>query len=126
MFRGDQQHGKFSLVASKTNQCSLAAGAFSGLLAYAIANMDGLGGYRAWRWIFIIEGLVSILAGVIAIFFTPDSPRSSQYFLSSDEIRYLEVRQLAVPGRSKHGHSEGGNKRFDWKSLFQVLKDWQM
>lgn len=88
--------------------------------------MEGLGGYRAWRWIFIVEGLASILAGVAAICLMPDSPRSSSYFLTPEEIRYLEVRQLAVPGRSKHGHSEGGNKNFDWKSLVMVLKDWQM
>jgi hypothetical protein len=29
------------------------SGAFSGLLAAAIANMDGVGGYRGWRWIFV-------------------------------------------------------------------------
>jgi len=33
---------------------SILAGAFSGLLAYAIANLDGLGGYGGWRWIFIM------------------------------------------------------------------------
>lgn len=26
------------------------AGAFGGLLAYAIANMDGIQGYKGWRW----------------------------------------------------------------------------
>ncbi|KAK6070282.1 transporter [Seiridium cupressi] len=107
--------------------CSSAtAGAFSGLLAFAIANLDGVGSYRAWRWIFIIEGLASVLAGVTAILLMPDSPRSSGYFLTPDEIRYLEVRQLAVPGRRKHGHSEGGSKHFDWNSLVKVLKDWQV
>lgn len=35
---------------------SILAGAFSGLLAYAIAHMDGSAGYGGWRWIFIIEG----------------------------------------------------------------------
>lgn len=29
---------------------SIIAGAISGLLAYAIANMKGVGGYNAWRW----------------------------------------------------------------------------
>lgn len=29
---------------------SILAGAFSGLLAYAIANMGGVGGLEAWRW----------------------------------------------------------------------------
>ena len=30
-------------------------GAFSGLFAYAIAKMDGVGGQAGWRWIFFIE-----------------------------------------------------------------------
>lgn len=29
---------------------SIMAGAISGLLAYAIANMRNVGGYNAWRW----------------------------------------------------------------------------
>lgn len=30
------------------------AGAFSGLLAAALLNMEGLGGKRGWQWIFIM------------------------------------------------------------------------
>lgn len=33
---------------------SILAGAFSGLLAYAINNMNGVAGYHGWRWIFIM------------------------------------------------------------------------
>ena len=29
---------------------SILAGSFSGLLAYAIAHMDGVQGYAGWRW----------------------------------------------------------------------------
>ena len=36
---------------------SIIAGAFSGLLAYAIAHMNGIAGYSGWRWIFILEGM---------------------------------------------------------------------
>jgi len=39
---------------------SALSGAFSGLLAYAFAQMDGVGGLAGWRWIFIMEvGLTS-------------------------------------------------------------------
>lgn len=31
------------------------AGSFGGLLAAAIALMDGIGGMNGWAWIFIIE-----------------------------------------------------------------------
>ena len=29
---------------------SILAGAFSGLLAFAIGHMSGVGGYESWRW----------------------------------------------------------------------------
>jgi MFS family permease len=32
------------------------AGAFSGLLAFAIGKMEGVGGLHGWQWIFILEG----------------------------------------------------------------------
>jgi MFS family permease len=39
------------------------AGAFGGLLAAAIAQMNGLGGLSGWAWIFVIEGLGTIFVG---------------------------------------------------------------
>lgn len=35
--------------------------AFGGVLAYGLMQMDGLSGMRGWRWIFIMEGVVSSL-----------------------------------------------------------------
>lgn len=35
------------------------ATAFGGIMAYGLMQMDGLSGYRGWRWIFIIQGIVS-------------------------------------------------------------------
>jgi hypothetical protein len=32
------------------------SGAFGGLLAAAISNMEGVGGKHAWSWIFLLEG----------------------------------------------------------------------
>jgi uncharacterized membrane protein len=40
-----------------------AAGAFGGLLARGIVEMDGLGGRAGWAWIFIIEGLLTFVVG---------------------------------------------------------------
>ncbi|KAF9894341.1 hypothetical protein FE257_007844 [Aspergillus nanangensis] len=54
-----------------------ASGAFSGLLAAAISQMDGLGGQSGWRWIFIIEGIASVLLGATCFFLLPDSPSLS-------------------------------------------------
>ncbi|KAL4897083.1 major facilitator superfamily domain-containing protein [Aspergillus ambiguus] len=95
-------------------------GAFSGLLAFAIAKMDGICGYEGWRWIFIIEGLATIFLAIACYFLLIDSPRLSSSWLSPDEIRFLEVRQLAnsIQGSRKKG--------LDWKSLTGVLGDWKI
>jgi MFS family permease len=40
-----------------------AAGAFGGLLARGIVEMDGVGGKPGWAWIFILEGLATLAVG---------------------------------------------------------------
>ena len=41
-----------------------AAGAFGGLLARGIGEMDGIGGKGGWAWIFIIEGILTFVIGM--------------------------------------------------------------
>jgi MFS family permease len=43
------------------------AGAFGGLIAYAILSLDGEGGLNGWQWIFLIEGLATIVVAVFAL-----------------------------------------------------------
>lgn len=38
---------------------------FGGPLASGLLLMDGLGGLRGWHWLFILEGAVTILVGII-------------------------------------------------------------
>ena len=40
----------------------IVASGFGGILAYGLQQMDGLQGEEGWRWIFIIEGTVSLMA----------------------------------------------------------------
>lgn len=40
-----------------------AAGAFGGLLARGIMEMEGVGGLAGWSWIFILEGILTVLVG---------------------------------------------------------------
>lgn len=53
---------------------SALSGAFSGLLAAGIAQMRGVGGYEGWRWIFLLEGILSVVVGASCFFLLPDSP----------------------------------------------------
>src|ERR1700709_1450904 len=70
---------------------SIIAGAFSGLLAYAIAHMDGIAGYSGWRWIFILEGIFTIIVAVAAYWLVPDWPETAK-FLKPAERELLIAR----------------------------------
>ncbi|KAI8239720.1 hypothetical protein K4K55_001519 [Colletotrichum sp. SAR 10_96] len=102
----------------------LLAGAFSGLLAFVIVRMDGLAGIAGWRWIFIIEGIASAVAGVATFFLLIDTPALSTRWLDADERKYLELRQYAVQGNSIR--VKEAEKTRKWEILRSVLLDWQL
>ncbi|KAJ4034213.1 hypothetical protein NW756_013954 [Fusarium oxysporum] len=79
---------------------SIVAGAFSGLLAYAIAHMDGIAGYGGWRWIFIIEGAATVAIAIWSYWMIPDWPETAK-FLNDDE-RALLVDRLAADKKDTH------------------------
>ncbi|KAF5534158.1 tartrate transporter [Fusarium phyllophilum] len=93
----------------------------SGLFAYAIAKMDGIGGQGGWRWIFFIEGIFTIVMSFVTWFLLIDSPTLS-YWLTDEEKRYLVLRQAS---RRVTNSGEYRKKTFDKGALFEVLKDWK-
>ena len=38
------------------------SGAFGGLLAALIQKLNGAGGYEGWRWILILEGILTVVS----------------------------------------------------------------
>ena len=88
------------------------------LFAYALANMAGIGGYDGWRWIFIIEGLATIVVAVGARFFIVDWPETSK-FLTIEE-RGLLLRRLS--------DDAAGAKmdRLDSKAKRRAFSDWKI
>ncbi|KAM0547800.1 hypothetical protein ACHAPJ_010261 [Fusarium lateritium] len=96
---------------------SIIAGAFSGLLAYAIAHMDGIAGYGGWRWIFILEGIATVIIAIFSYWVVPDWPETAK-FLSDDE-RALLIDRLA--GDRKDTHMNYWNKKTA-KRIFSDIK----
>ncbi|KAF7309928.1 MFS domain-containing protein [Mycena indigotica] len=72
------------------------SGAFGGLLAAAISKMGGVAGKPAWAWIFIIEGLVTIVAGILCLWFVQDFPESAKFL--TEEERTFVIRRLQGDG----------------------------
>lgn len=103
---------------------SALSGAFSGLLAAGIAQMDGVGGYEGWRWIFILEGLASVILGVAVFWILVDSPELSGKWLTPDQIRFLELQRFIKQGG--RFQDERHEKNFVWHDLKECMLDWRL
>ncbi|RGP67580.1 hypothetical protein FSPOR_5767 [Fusarium sporotrichioides] len=97
---------------------SIVAGAFSGLLAFAIAKMHNVGGLEAWRWLFILEGLLTAVIGVIAKWWIPNWPEEAT-FLNEEERARLVGRLADDSGDARMDHLN----KTAWK---RILSDWKI
>ncbi|GAA5890544.1 hypothetical protein JCM8208_004908 [Rhodotorula glutinis] len=89
------------------------SGAFSGLLAAAIVKMDGLGGKEGWRFIFYLEGGVTVVIGIACFFLLPRSPAHSR-FLTPEQRAHI-VRRLKLD--SPAGTSNDFDDTFSWREV---------
>ena len=95
------------------------AGAFSGLLASAIGKLDYAHGFRGWRWIFIIEGSVTAIVGLIFLFTFPAFPEQSKW-VTEDERAYIKARLEADQGPS------AAERPVSFRDVLVVLKDYKI
>lgn len=100
------------------------AGAFSGLLAAAISQMDGVGDYEGWRWIFILEGLLTFLVAVASFWWFPKYPKNAT-FLTEREREYVlwNVHHLTNQTSAHPNAPKGEDTSSDRKFLWGVFKD---
>ncbi|KAK0504485.1 major facilitator superfamily domain-containing protein [Armillaria luteobubalina] len=77
------------------------SGAFSGILAYGIIRMDGVGARAGWRWIFILEGAFTVAWGLMSYFLMPRDAMAARF------LRQYVTSQVA----------ESGGERFEWREV---------
>ncbi|KAK0453626.1 MFS transporter [Armillaria borealis] len=97
------------------------SGAFGGLLATAIIKMDGIGNLAGWRWIFILEGIATIIFSIIAAILLP-ADVSSAPFLSEVE-RDFALSRLRSEDPVIHMTSESDSTVPDPSALHDPKED---
>jgi MFS family permease len=84
---------------------SALAGVIGGPLAGAImAGMHGVNGWSGWQWVFLLEGIPSILAGIVTLFYLTDRPARAGW-LTPEQKALVEAdlaRDAAVLGHREH------------------------
>jgi sugar phosphate permease len=122
-YRRDELQFRVGIFFSATG----AAGAFSGLLAYGISFMDGKRGLEGWRWIFILEGILTVIVAFAAFFCIADYPEKATFL--TEEERGIVISRLKyqdnVMNNSGHRGVEA-NDEFSWPAIRAAFTDWQV
>ncbi|KAJ7744448.1 MFS transporter, partial [Mycena maculata] len=103
------------------------SGAFGGLLATAILSMDGIGNLAGWKWIFVLEGLATVLCGLIAAFILPRSIAEAR-FLSEEEKEFAqkeETNVYVVEQTDEEKPVRMMDEQFEWREVVRGLTDLQ-
>lgn len=68
------------------------ATAFSGLIAAGITSqMEGVGGKKAWEWLFIIEGVMTVVIALLLLPLMTDYPLQSKHIFLSRDVQLFAV-----------------------------------
>ena len=86
-YRHDERAVRIACVVAF---CNL-AGAFGGAIAYGVGHVNGNGGLQGFRWLFIIEGIITLLSAIPLWLYLPDYPARAK-FLDEDDKRFAEDR----------------------------------
>ncbi|KAI1364811.1 allantoate permease [Xylaria arbuscula] len=79
---------------------SALANAFGGFIgAGVLSNLSGAHGISGWRWLFIIEGTITIAAAILSGFILPNYPTNTKW-LTSEEQAYAQWRLIEDTGEA--------------------------
>lgn len=99
---------------------SLMAGAFGGLLAGGIIEgLEGKGGTRGWKWLFIIEGLITVVLSIVAVFILPNYPATTRW-LTPEQKKLATARLMSVAAAEAGAEPE---HQSHWDAFKQAIKD---
>ncbi|KAL1864292.1 hypothetical protein VTK73DRAFT_5966 [Phialemonium thermophilum] len=113
------KRSEFGVRAAIFFSAAAVSGSFGGLLAAAIELMDGIGGRPGWAWIFILEGLLTIVFGFLSFWAVHDFPDDAKFLSEPDRIRV--IRRLKLDQQSSAEHEQ-----FRMSYFWAAVKDWKM
>lgn len=102
------------------------SGAFAGILAGATASgLDGRYGIAGWRWLFIVEGVVTIGLALFGPFFLLDFPATCKTF--GENERELAIKRLQADGLCSTRNTENETRMGHLQALhmsFFTARHW--
>ncbi|KAF4620182.1 hypothetical protein G7Y89_g14639 [Cudoniella acicularis] len=75
------------------------------LIASGIAHKDGIRGIHNWQWMFILEGIATVLVGMAAFFLVSDFPEDAAW-LTAEERTFVIARAESRAGAGTRGSQD--------------------
>ncbi|EXJ86334.1 hypothetical protein A1O3_03285 [Capronia epimyces CBS 606.96] len=101
-------------------QTTAIANMFSGYLQAGLyKSMNGKHGLAGWRWLFIMDGIISIPIAIYGIFAIPDLPHTTKAIYWTKEDKEYGVKRIERIGR-------GAPRKLSLQVLKKVYFDWHI
>ncbi|EXJ66437.1 uncharacterized protein A1O5_10589 [Cladophialophora psammophila CBS 110553] len=112
------KRSEFGIRSALFFSAAALAGSFGGLLAAAISKMHGVGGKAGWAWIFILEGLLTIIVGIASYWMVHDFPDTATFLSADDRVRVYHRLKTDQQSSAEH-------EAFKWKYFWASVRDWK-
>ncbi|KAI8205849.1 putative transporter [Colletotrichum sp. SAR 10_86] len=93
-------------------------------IAYGVFNLRGVGGREGWRWLFLIEAIISVTIGFLSFLFMVPGPTQTKswwkptgYFTEREEKIIVNRVLRDDPSKADMHNREGITPAMLWKSL---------
>ncbi|KAF2747975.1 MFS general substrate transporter [Sporormia fimetaria CBS 119925] len=102
---------------------NILANGFGSILAYGIMQLHGKNGYAGWRWIFIINGLMTVFLAVLGRILIVDFPdkvhKSRMPFLKPAQVKIIQ-------DKLDRDRQDAEFDPLDKAKFFNALKRWEL
>lgn len=101
------QAGEVSVLATGT------------LLNFGLNHLDGKAGLAGWRWMYLVQGLITCVLGIITYWWMVDFPENSVH-----SFKFLTLRESQIAAaRIQDDRADLRPEPFSWARILDCLKD---
>ncbi|KAE8450784.1 hypothetical protein EG329_005697 [Mollisiaceae sp. DMI_Dod_QoI] len=124
------KHHELSLRLGFFWTASAMADVLGGFLAFGLLHLRGVEGQPGWRWLFLIEGLITLVVGLFAYALMPSSPTSTAGWLRGEKGWFSEREEKIMVNRiireDPSKSSMHNREPLTPKLLWQSMKDFDL
>lgn len=103
---------------------NLFVSAFGNILAYALIKLDGAHGIEGWRWIFIIEGVITVGFAFIGYLFTLPFP--DQLLASGKKSTFTQAELEVILNRVERDRGDAEPDELTMRKIVKYSMRWEL